>query len=93
MLALFGNLAAQTFHQHTETKSTRQSNSLTQLKVIEHCKVCDHFHHHGNVGIAPDVVYHTLLNRLVAIKYSCHYQEHSAACSLDGYVNKGPPAI
>ena len=93
MLALFGNLAAQTFHQHSDTKSTYKSNALTNLKVTEHCKVCDHFHHHGSTGIAPDVVYATLANRLVTLKYSSCYQQYSVACSLDGYVNKGPPAI
>ena len=93
MLALFGNLAAQTFHQHSDTKSTYKSNTLIQLKVTEHCKVCDHFHHHSSAGIAPGVVYATLANCLVTLKYSSCYQQYSVACSLDGYVNKGPPAI
>ena len=93
MLALFGNLAAQTFHQHSDTKSTYKSNTLIQLKVTEHCKVCDHFQHHNSAGIAPDVVCSTLANRLAAIEHSYTYQQYSNACSLDAYVNKGPPAI
>lgn len=93
MLAVFGNLAAQTFHQHTETKSHYKSNSLTQLKVAEHCKVCDHFHHNGSAVIAPDVVLLTLANRSIATKYSCFFHQSSVVCSLDGYINKGPPTI
>jgi hypothetical protein len=93
ILALFGNLAAQTFHQHTETKRSYKSNSSTKLNIAEHCKVCDHFHHHNSAGIAPDVVFPAIANRPAATQSSWFYQQSIFTYSIDGHINKGPPVL
>jgi hypothetical protein len=91
LITLFGNIAIQTFHHHSESKTTYKSNSIDNVKSAEHCKVCDHFHQHSSPALATDFILSSIFKLSPAPQHTIFKQAKIDSRSLEGYTNKGPP--
>jgi hypothetical protein len=93
VITLFGNIAVQTFHHHSETKTAYKSNSFGKVKSAEHCKVCDHFHQHNSPALATDSVSFSTVKLSPAPQHTIFKQAEIDSRCLERYTNKGPPKV
>jgi len=61
--------------------------------MAEHCKVCDHFHHHSGPALAPDLITLAIALSPIDLQSVIRFEEVDYSNNLDGYINKGPPAF
>ena len=90
---LFGMMLSQTFHQHLDSTLKSKQSSISISKLAEHCKVCDHFHHHSGPAITPDFITLAIALNPIDLKSVIRFEEVDSSNNLDGYINKGPPAL
>jgi len=93
VMVLLSAIAAQTFHQHQETSTEYTSKSAFKLKSSEHCKVCDHFHHHSSPAISEEIGSLSISSTSFEEQTPLPFEEITCTLGLDGYINKGPPAF
>ena len=93
VMVLFGNIAVQTFHQHTESSAQSETNTCAKLKSAEHCSVCDHFHHHSGAAIIPEDVYLSSASVPEPLCRIALKQQAYLTFEPGSFVNKGPPTL
>lgn len=93
MTVLIGMMLSQTFHQHLDSTLKSKQSSISTSKLAEHCKVCDHFHHHSGPAIAPDFITLAIALNPIDLQSVIRFEEVDCSNNLGGYINKGPPAL